>query len=161
MGRLVQKMLGNTHKNEFGFILESRYRNSVLLWLARKDDRVVRLVRFGAFPDSDNSFQDVGKRCPSGGWMGLLVMGAPDAADHPRMSWNTEDFLVNLTWKYQHPPIGRTGDSISWVFPLMTLIETGPSEPSGYATGILRIVSALGLFGRRVRSKAHLSGPSS
>jgi hypothetical protein len=59
--------LGDTHKNELGFVLESRYQNPVLLWLARKDDRVVRLMRFGAFPDRDNSLQDVGERCPSGG----------------------------------------------------------------------------------------------
>jgi hypothetical protein len=41
-----------------------------------------------------------------------------------------------LTWKYQHPPRGRTGDSFPWLFPLITR-TSGPSGPSGKALGML------------------------
>jgi len=57
---------------------------------------------------------------------------------YSRMSWNivAPDFSM-VTWKNQHPPSGRTGDSIPWLFPLMTLTFIWPSEPAGYAVGIL------------------------
>lgn len=42
-----------------------------------------------------------------------------------------------MTWKYQHPPRGRTGDSCPWLFPLITR-TSGPSGPSGNALGMLK-----------------------
>ena len=44
---------------------------------------------------------------------------------------------LNLTWKNQQPPSGRTGDSTLKLFPLITLISTPPSGPSGKALGTL------------------------
>lgn len=46
--------------------------------------------------------------------------------------------LSKMTWKYQQPPSGRTGDSTPWLLPLMTLIFTPPSGPSGNAVAILQ-----------------------
>ena len=42
-----------------------------------------------------------------------------------------------MTWKNQHPPSGRTGDSTPELFPLITLISMPLSGPLGKADGIL------------------------
>jgi hypothetical protein len=61
------------------------------------------------------------------------------------MSWNivAPAFFI-VTWKNQHPPSGRTGDSTSWLFPLITFMAMLPSSPSGYAVGILEQQCLLG-----------------
>jgi len=81
------------------------------------------------------------KRGPTRRYISELVGERPlwRLVEYWRMSWKILPLFLNITWKYQHPPRGLTGDSIPWLLPLMTLIDTGPSGPSGYAVGILNM----------------------
>jgi hypothetical protein len=66
---------------------------------------------------------------------------------------------LNFTWKYQQPPSGRTGDSVPWLFPLITRIS-GPSGPSGNALGILEGLGSI-QTSQGKQAPAYFSGSSS